>query len=272
MNGTRVSIATILVVLYMFILSCDKSSKNNDNIIASVNKEMITEEDLAALADSSYALYNMESKQKLTEDWIKLTVLAQEAKSRGYDKLPEVQSKINYAEKRVLANTLIAEIVANIKVSEGELFNYYQIHKSRFTGERQEYQLQRILVETESVVDRIANEINSNTINFTDAAKQYSVEPIGKNGGFVGFVTSDDIEEILLERLIKAGQRRFIKVKEGNKFLLVRYTEKRMRTIDKPFTEVKSTLRDEIIEEKKREFIEKEINFLINQAEIVITK
>ncbi|MFA5498928.1 MAG: peptidylprolyl isomerase [Candidatus Cloacimonadia bacterium] len=267
----KLSYSILILSTVLLLQSCGKKGAKDSEIVAKVNNDVLTLQSLHSLNDDSEIGFNGKSQQKVIEDWIKLTVLAQEAQLLGLDKQEEIQNKIKYAEKKILANVYLSQVIDNIEVGEKELFNYYQIHKSRYTGDVETYRIQRILVDTNDEADSLSAAINDKLITFAEAARQFSKESIGRNSGFVDFLTPEEIGP-LWDKLEKAGQFRWIKERANNGYYLVRFTERRNRKMDRPFTEVRDILKEEIIEEKKKDAIEQAVDRLINKAEITRTK
>lgn len=263
----------LIIVFFLGLLSCDRRRTDEEiGVIATVNDEILTEQSIIEFigTDSFTDLPDTEKRERI-DDLIKLTLLAQEAERRGVTEEREIRERISIAQKKIKANALLAMIVHDIEVTESEVFNYYQIHKSRFTGEQQEYRVQRIFLENEAVTDSVSTLIINGDITFAEAARRYSQEPAGERNGYIGYLTSDEMEPAVWNSLRNLSQWRFVRIPVSNGFYLIRYTDVRNREAERPFTEVAEQVREELLEEKRRDKVNGLIEELLGQTEIVIS-
>ncbi len=264
----------LVLITGLVILSCSRDQHPDDQeIIATVNREVLTLNSILEFTDltSLEGLSDAELREKI-EDLIKLTVLAQEAHKRGIDEYPEVRERIRIAEKRIKANALLASVINDIELTESEVFNHYQIHKSRYTTEREEYRIQRILLNNNTMADSVATMIVNDNLTFAQAARNYSQERSRETDGFVGYQTSEEMGPQIWNSLSNVSQYRFVRVPVSNGIYLVRYTDKRNRTIDRPFTEVMDDVREEVMQERRQDLINNLVNSLLSNTEIIISK
>ncbi|MFN3698568.1 MAG: SurA N-terminal domain-containing protein, partial [Dictyoglomus sp.] len=97
--------------------------------------------------------------------------------------------------KNLLTTKLINEIGKDEKVSEDEIKKYYNENIKLFEHPR-EYKVYSILIKDEKKAKEVYNELVSNKITFTDAAKKYSEDISTKDkGGELGFITQGVLPE-----------------------------------------------------------------------------
>ncbi|MBW6516317.1 MAG: peptidyl-prolyl cis-trans isomerase [Candidatus Cloacimonetes bacterium] len=261
-----------LIVVFLLLLSCAKERpEDTNNVIAIVNNELITREALLEFAeiDDLSQISEAELREKI-DDLIKLTILAQEA--TDLLKQPIIRERVKLAQKKVLANAYLAKIIHEFNPTETDLFNYYQMHRSRYIDEREEYRIQRIFLTEPMMADSVTVMLNNAEITFASAARAYSQEGVRNNDGFIGYQTSEEMEPAIWRSISGLAQHRFARVPVSNGIYLVRYTDKRTRLIDRPFTEVVDSVRIEFLNEKRREIVNNDLNELMYKAEIIYKK
>ncbi len=265
----------LVILIFLNVLSCSRDIQDEDAVIvATVNEEELTDCSFRefSLIDSTAELSDTK-KREMLDDLIKLTVLAQEADKRGITQHSGIRERIRIAEKKIKANALLAQMFHDLEVTESEVFNYYQIHKSRYTGERDEYSVQRIFLENEAMADSVsALIVEDNEINFTEAARSYSQDQTGEDGGYLGYMTADEMEPAVWNSLRNLSQWRFARIPVSNGFYLIRYTDKRSRATERPFTEVADLVREELLEERRKDMVNGLVEELVSKSEIVISR
>lgn len=264
----------LLVLLLLYIVSCSEEKlPTEDDIVATVNNEKITATGLREFIgyDNLENMTNGEEREAL-EDLIRLTILAQEADNLLITDNPEIGERIKLAEKRIKANTLLAKIIHDIELTENDMFNYYQIHKSRYTGEVMEYRVQRILLSGTAMADSVSSMINSGEITFAEAARRYSQERTRETDGFAGYQTEEEMGPVIWNVLSNLSQWRFARVSVSNGIYLIRYTDTRERIMERPFTEVMEEVKEEMLKEQRSEEIAKFMEDLTERSEIIINR
>ena len=266
-------ISALFFIILLLTSACGRERKTEEGeIIAVINEEKISNHSILEFigSESLSGMTESEKRDKM-EEIIKLTVLAQEAERRGLTDHPEISERIRLASNRIKANLLLSEISNNIVLTEAEIFNYYQIHKSRYVTQREEYLIQRILLPSEAMADSVATLIVNNEHTFSEAARIFSRERARERDGFLGYLTPDEMESAIWNGIRNIAQWRFTRVQASNGIFLVRYTERRNRVVESPFTEVAERVREELLEERRKDMINKLLDELIGKAEIIIS-
>ena len=264
----------IIILLPLNFGACSREKLPEEStIIARVNNEVLTENSLLEFSglETLDGLTEAELRERI-EELIKLTVLAQEAKKREVTESPEIKERIRIAEMKIKANALLAMLLNKIELSETEVFNHYQIHKSRYLTEREEYRIQRILLPNAAMADSVSAMINNADLTFAVAARRYSQERSRESDGFIGYMTPDEIEPAIWNAISNLAQFRYARVPVSNGIYLVRYTDKRNRTIERPFTEVIDSVRAEVMQEKRADLVDNLVRELMGRSEIIISR
>lgn len=258
-----------LIMIAGILISCDK--KEEVRIVAQVNKESLTYDEFKSLfTDEDWDNMSTADKQENIQKWVKMTILAQEADNIKISESQEIKSKISAAEKKIKANALIAQKIADIKVTEEEVLNYYRLHKSRYQREQKEFAVQRIFIREREKLNDVLSEISEQR-NFTEAARKYSEENIASNGGYAGFLSKTDMHEDIWNKLNELERWYYSTVQTPEGFYIVRHYDTRTVKTDIPLKEVKDEIAERIKENKKAEIFESTLNSLKSKAEIVIS-
>jgi len=260
----------LLITITCFLFSC--SVDDNEDIIARVNDDVLTfDEFKAGFTETEWKGMDFEEKRSHLNKWINLTLLAQEADRTGISKTEELKNRIELATKNIKSNSLMAQKLYDLEISEEDLFSYYKLHKSKFQKETSEYRLQRIFIKEETKVDSVLNLLSEQKIKFTEAAKLFSEEIIGKDGGYTDFLGKEDMEKSIWDTIIKLDKWYYSTVEINQGYLIVRYYDTRKVYTEKTFTEVKQDLYEIVKKTKKQDLYESIIEDLKAKSEISIS-
>jgi peptidyl-prolyl cis-trans isomerase C len=252
----------LILLAVLLLLGCEREIENRF-YLAKVNDETISLEDFEALFTvENWQNMGRKEKEQHLQEWVNLTALAQKCDQEKLSEVAVIRGRIDNAVKKIKANTVIANQLNNIKITEEELFNYYQLHKREYLKEIREYKYQRIVVSEETAFQAAVIELKSDK-KFKEVAKIYSESSEGSTGGYMGFASKGDVEIDVWNTLEDLEKFRWKSVKIAESFYLLRWYEKREATIEMNYGELKESLRGKLLKEKKDdkyEEIMKEIN------------
>ncbi len=263
-----------LFILVLSLLSsltfCSKKEQEAQTVFAIVNQEAITEE----LVSEYLQQFNEDdSAANIAKDkLINIFLLAQEFDLLDPDAQKQIEARINLSEKIIKANAFLAYQMASLEIAEEELFDYYQVHKAKFTKELDEYRVQRILLGSVAEADTVTAMITGNVINFTEAARRYSRERTSANDGYMGYMTLTEMDGGLRRLVESLNQWYFGRLNVSNGVYLIRYTDVRSRNVEQLFTEVREECEQLFLEEKRRDLAESVVNNLMDKSNIIITQ
>ncbi|MBN1550129.1 peptidyl-prolyl cis-trans isomerase, partial [bacterium] len=140
----------------------------------------------------SYARTNFETKEgkmKLLDRLVKTELLKQAAIDAGYEKMPEIEAKLEEARERILTSEYFKNEMNNPRLKpESELLDYYNNHKEEFAT-NPEIDVSHILFDSETKAQEVYSDLKNNTITFDEAVTLYSSDAETKeNGGKLGVV------------------------------------------------------------------------------------
>jgi hypothetical protein len=243
--------ALILALLLVFT-ACGKAEERGAKL-AQVGSEILYEKDFAAgFSTQDYKTLSSENRKKYIEQWVSLTLLAQEADKEDLDKEYFVIQRTKYAAKKIKGNALIASRIQELKISEDDLFNYYRIHIAEFQKPIMEYKVQRIHVKDYDRALRIKNEINAG-LDFGSAVSIFSQENLRNSGGFMGFVSNTGVDSVFWDvaKELERGQAGIVKAYGG--WFVIRHYEQRNASEEAGFDLYKDEIRSRILQERRQQ-------------------
>jgi parvulin-like peptidyl-prolyl cis-trans isomerase-like protein len=256
------------IIVIILLISC---SEKEVDVVATVNTEILTLEEFKALfSEKEWNEINYEVKREYVNEWIKLTLMAQEADITGLSEEAAVQERIKTAKKNVKSNVLLAQKISQIEITEDDLFNYYKLHKSKYQDTKKEYKIQRIFIKEKETLNKVLDYLRQGE-SFTEIVKQYSEEQIGSSGGYTGFKGKEDIEAAIWNKLLTLKKWHYTHSQVENGYYVFRYYDIQEVTHNKDFTEVEEEIRKIVLEQKKQKVFEKLIEDLKRKADISIS-
>jgi peptidyl-prolyl cis-trans isomerase C len=112
------------------------SAASGDQPVMTIGKEQVTarefEQFVQALPEQYRAAAQGPMKRQIAEQYGQVRVMAQEARRRGLDKDPSVQSQINFQTENLLAGALFRQMQNDTAPDEATLRKAYDEHKGEF--------------------------------------------------------------------------------------------------------------------------------------------
>ncbi len=261
------TVSAIIILIILF--GCQKQKE--EKIVAQVNDVLLTETQMKAnFSQQQWQDLSQDQKEKFIDDWVNLTVLAQEADNLGLTDDPYIRERINHAQNKVLANAVLSQAISEINLNEDDLFDYYKLHKSKYSKQVKQYKMQRIFVSDKSRLDEVLQKMRDG-MKFTDAVKAYSEEALGKEGGYTGFLGSKDVESEIWNTVTSLKKWYYQSVKTKTGYYIVRWYESRTEKETQKFREVKDEIESIVFKEKKQELYNRILEDLKHNSKIIIS-
>ncbi len=158
--------------------------------IVRVGDVILTHEKLESLLPESEKIpFSVEEKKRFIQNWVELEIFYNEAVRRGLQKDPRIRARILTLEKEFLADHLVfLELRDRISVSEEEVERYFTEHGDDY---KYEYRVSHILVNTLEEAEEVKELLK--TKSFAWVANRYSVDPMAKRGGDLGYLTKGNM-------------------------------------------------------------------------------
>jgi len=133
----RKSALILFTVLMMVLISC--SDNEQESLIAKVNHERLSIDDLVLMFPGFTALDSLQ-KSVLIENWIRETLLAQEAERNLIHRDPVFNYRVDTYRRRLLADKQLDVILKDKgNVSRAEIEAYYQKNLASFKRQSNEF-------------------------------------------------------------------------------------------------------------------------------------
>jgi parvulin-like peptidyl-prolyl isomerase len=262
------SLVLMGIAVIMMLAGC--GNEEVSSIVAQVNDQTLSLDQCKAhFSTQQWNTMTKADKQQFVQKWVEMTTLAQAADASGLTNEPEVQVKLADAQAKIKANALISQRISTIEITEDDLFNYYRIHKSSYQKQIKEYRLQRIFLTSADKLAEVQEAIKNTS--FSAAAKKYSEESYSRNGGFVGWVSKGKTDPLIWNAMEELRQYRYKTVETSNGLYVVRFYDQRMTTIEKTFKEVKDSIHQVVLAEKRQNLYQQTLQELMSNADISIS-
>ncbi len=187
------SLGFLLAAMYMS--GCGKGGRDEvpattPGRIVRVGGEILTEKQLeTALPNTDRTPFSTEEKAAFVRNWIEIELLYREAIRRGLQNDPGIKTRIRTLEKEFLADHLVfVELQKRVRVTEDEIEEYYRNNQKEYTCE---YRVSHILVNTMEEAENARELLKSRS--FAWVANKYSVDPVPKRGGDLGYLTKGNM-------------------------------------------------------------------------------
>jgi len=261
----------IFVILIVLLLAVSCKEEVEIEAVATVNEEVLSLEEFKSyFPEETWSTLSFEAKREHINEWIKLTLLSQEADRSGLSDLPKVKSRIDYAVKNVKSNVVLAQRISEIQITDDDLFNYYKLHKSKYQETRKEFKIQRIFLKSKAKLDEVMEYLRKGE-SFTDVVKLHSEESLGASGGYTGFMGENDLQSSIWNSLIKLQKWHYTSAKIDKGYYIFRYYDTQEVINNKEFTEVEDDIRKIVFEQKRKEVFDNVIEELKREADISIS-
>lgn len=225
-----------------------------NKVLAIVNGVEITERELEATIarfprERQGYLVTEKGRNQLLEEIISFELVYNYAKDSGMEKDKQYIEQLERAKKEILTQTAISKVVAEAKVSDKEVEDFYSANSEMFK-EPEMVSAKHILVETKEKAEEILNKINEG-MSFEDAAKEFSSCPSNAQGGSLGKFSRGQMVPEFEESAfsLEIGQlSNPVKTQFGYHLIKV---EEKVESSAQPFDQVKDTIKNNLLQERQ---------------------
>lgn len=237
-----------------------------EKILAKVGALTVTDVEvddfLASLGPRGQSYNNPEGRRIVLEQLIGNKLLLQDARRNLLEGEAEFRAELAKMKERLLISYAGNKIIANVRVTDDEIREYYEENKEKFVADAT-VNASHILVDSEERANEILAEIKSGKISFEDAARANSSCPSSEQGGSLGdfgrgqMVPEFDSAVFSME----VGEISAAPVKTQFGYHLIKLNSK---TEAKPreLAEIKAELGEALLAQKRQKAYESKINQL----------
>jgi peptidyl-prolyl cis-trans isomerase C len=165
----------------------EKTSESKDQkgeVLATVNGEPITEDELNEYRSARPASARMQDEKALLDELVTQKVVYQDALSKNLDKDPEVALELELLRIRALASAAVQKAMKDNPITDEELRAEYDKLKERMVTK--EYKAGHILVKEEELAKKLIAQLNQGA-DFAKLAQEHSTDSSAQAGGDLGW-------------------------------------------------------------------------------------
>jgi len=266
------------------LLSGEKGTKKpSGEVVAKIKNREITMNEINSAMEElppwMKEAYTKDEAKKL--DFVKTYVanelFYEKGVKLGINKDPQIREKVRLIEKEmVIQKVLEREVFSKIKIEEGDLRNYYEVYKDRYT-EKPAIKFRYILTSSQEDAEGIVKQIESGA-SFEELAKQHSIDEATKDeGGAVsgwvygtGYIPGVGTDKELTEKLFEFSadeKPRIISTEKG--FYVAEVTDKKEERV-KSFDEVRQEVEFAYRQDKSQKGVQKFMDDILAVKDVVI--
>ena len=263
-----------LASLVTGVLIASSAMAANDKVYAVVNGDNITEKDLATIIKNPRVKFDdlkANQKKQVLDTLIEQKLLSEKAYNSDVIKTKEYKTELERLKKTLAFQIWLRDYGKTIKVTDKELKNYYNENIYRLKTPLQ-LKASHILVKTEkeakALIKKLVKSKNLKA-DFTKLAKEKSIGPSGSNGGELGWFTKDKMvpEFSNAASILGIGKITQQPVKTNYGFHII-YLDDKKDPATLPYEKIKDKLKQELMQKKFAQQIQKEAKELRKKAKI----
>lgn len=229
---------------------------SKEDAVASVNGTYISKKTLETLEKEITERSQGQSfpKQQLLEELIQRELLIQQATAKQLDKSPELLERINTVKNSLLSQAALQDYLKTNPVTDEEIKAEYD---SKMGNMGSEYKASHILVKTEDEAKKLIAELDKGG-DFKALAKKHSIDPMGSEGGDLGWFTPDRMVPPFSEAVIALENGKYSKTPVQTQFgwhVILREDSRAMTP--PPLEAVKEQIRPMLQRQKVQTMLEK---------------
>jgi len=228
---------------------------SKEDAVASVNGTYISKKTLETLEKEITERSQGQTfpKEQLLEELIQRELLIQQAVQKQLDKSPEVIERMATVRNSLLSQAALQDYLKANPVTDEEIKAEYD---SKMANMGSEYKARHILVKTEDEAKKLIAELEKGA-DFTALAKKHSIDPMGSEGGDLGWFTADRMVPPFSEAVVALENGKFSKQPVQTQFgwHVILREESRALT-PPPFDAVKEQIRPMLQRQKAQAMIE----------------
>lgn len=186
----------VLGIMLLLLAACSNQEKSEGTVIADVNGEVLTLEELIYQIPAEYrGQMNEEGFKGVVDNWVNTELLYQKALEKGLDKDPEIQAIIKAGIREAIARKLVDNEMSLLTfVPPAMVDSIYHTQQESFKLERDRLRASHILLATKGEADAIHGRLKKGA-DFADLARDYSGDrSTAEQGGDIGYFTSDSMD------------------------------------------------------------------------------
>ncbi len=247
-----------------------------EKVLATVEDNEIKLKDvegvLSRLDPQRAAMYDNEmGRRAILEELINVELFSLLGAELEVEKDKEFIEMMEKVRKDIVRQFAVDAIMKDVSVSDEEIAEEYEKNKDRFKVQ-ETVRASHILVEDEDAMKKVQADLDGG-MSFDEAARKHSTCPSKEQGGDLGFFSKGQMVKEFSDAAfaMKVGEVTKEPVKTQFGFHLIKLVEKKEESV-RPLDDVKEQLADSMLNEKKAEIYQKELDRLREKYKVVIAE
>lgn len=265
-----------IVLSLVASLTIATASLSAADIVATVDGENITKNEIKALLRNpkiNYDTLPKETQKRVIDQLVEKKLLTKIAVKSGVEKTEPYKNALKKLKQELALEVWMQTEFKKIKVAESDVKAYFKANETKFKTQEQ-LEARHILVQTEKEAkDLIAklDKAKNKKPTFEKYAKEFSMGPTGKNGGYLGkFSPKKMVPEFSAAAMkLKKGEYTKTPVKTQFGFHII-YLESKDAATTLAYDKVQAKIKKALIQEKYAKLIKGQASELRKKAKIVI--
>lgn len=264
-------LSAVIGFVILGLLGCSKKEEAKGTVVATVNGEDLTLNDLIYMLPPEYrSQLRAEGLDAVVDNWINTEVLYQKALEKGLDNDPEVKALIRAGIREAIARKMIdEELGTQVDVPQWTIDSLYHLRQDSFKLEKDRFRVKHILLATEGEAKAIYNRLEKGA-DFDSLAGDYSIDRrSAERGGDIGYFTADDIDPAFVsavERMKVGSYSRPVETPYGYHIIMLTDRQKAGAALDS--LEAKQNIADSLYTERHAAAFQNLLDSLKSSAKI----
>jgi peptidyl-prolyl cis-trans isomerase C len=269
-------ICTLCLLLIAGLFACKK--EDDSKVLVTINDDKITMIEFNQELDKIPMNMNMmvaseSGKKTFLDRLIVKKLLLKEAEKTNIEQDKDFQSKLAEIKEQLTIESLLKKkLTSSANLTDEGLQKFYDANKEKFRKER-EISTRHIILKSDEEARQVKEKLAAGE-DFSELAKRYSIDPNAKaTGGEVGFHPKGTLlpeYEAAAFKLTKVGQVSPITKTQFGYHIIKLEGIKPPQYV--PFAEVKEFIKQQLVQEKQKEVIDKYIEDLRKGSKITINE
>lgn len=169
--------------------------------------------------------------------------------------------------KGILRDKLGEQVTKGVKVTDKEVENYYNTHKSEFAT-KDRIHAAHILLQKEEDAKNVLQQVQGGG-DFAALAKQYNPDSTKNTGGDLSWINKDSLDPVFAEAAwnLQPGQINSQPIKTQFGYHIIKLIDKKLGT-QRTFEEAKADAKEKLLKQKKAEVWQKWFNDIKKKADV----
>jgi len=269
-------ICLMCLTLAFSLFACKK--EDDSKVLVTINEDKITmtefNKELDKIPMNMKMMVATESgKKNFLDRLIIKKLLLKEAEKNNIEQDKEFQNRLTEIKEQLVIESLLKKkLTSGANITDEALQKYYDDNKEKFRKER-EINTRHIILKSPEEAKQVKDKLAAGE-DFSELAKKYSIDPNAKvTGGEVGFHPKGTLlpeYEAAAFKLTKVGQTSPVTKTQFGYHIIRLEGIKPPQYV--PFAEVKEFIKQQLVQEKQKEVLDKYIEDLKKGSKITINE